>query len=248
MWLLAKMVAVRSSSSAAAIGGSGAVAGGERVFRGSPRRPRVGGQWQAAWLEAESYPTRGHAGCVPALRRHRLSAQEIKEDRMKSWDHAFRDAVATSTAASVLSSAALAAASKLEAGHAAAAVNGTSHWLWGDAQARTDEVSLRHTGVGYATHHASAYFWTVLHERLVGDWAEWSIPNALVAGLGTAAVACAIDYTVTPRRFTPGFELRLSRPAMTVGFVAFGLGIASTAIQRRQRRQRDPSASLYPAG
>lgn len=167
---------------------------------------------------------------------------------MKTWNHAFKDAVATGTAASVLSSAALAAVSKIEAGHPQAAVNSTSHWLWGDVRARTNEISLRHTGVGYATHHASAYFWSVLHERLVGDWAERSIPNALVAGLGTAAVACAIDYTITPQRFTPGFELRLSRPAMTVGFVAFGLGLAATAIQRSQRRQQAASAPFYLAG
>ena len=159
---------------------------------------------------------------------------------MKSWDRAFKDAVATGTAASAFSSVALAAASRWEAGHAPAAVNSTSHWLWGDAESRTNEVSLRHTGVGYATHHASAYFWAVLHEKLVGDWADQSVPNALVAGLGTAAVACTIDYTVTPHRFTPGFELRLSRPAMAAGYVAFGLGIAAAAVLRWQR-SRDPS-------
>ena len=167
---------------------------------------------------------------------------------MKSWDRAFKDAVATGTAASVFSSAVLAAASKVEAGHAPAAVNSTSHWLWGDDEARTNQLSLRHTGVGFATHHASAYFWAVLHERLVGEWADRSVPNAVVAGLGTAAVACTIDYTVTPHRFTPGFELRLSRPAMAAGYLAFGLGIAAVAIQRWQRRQRDSSAPLYPAG
>jgi hypothetical protein len=176
---------------------------------------------------------------------------------MKSWDRAFKDAAATGTAASVLSTLALAAASRIEAGHAPAALNSTSHWLWGDQDAITDEVSLRHTGVGYVTHHASAYFWALLHERLAGDWAERSVGNALVAGLGTAAVACTIDYTMTPRRLTPGFELRLSRPAMAVGFVAFGLGIAAASIQRRQRQQRqmememeiemDFSAPLYPA-
>lgn len=156
---------------------------------------------------------------------------------MKSWDLAFRDAVATGSAASIASTIALAAASNREAGHPAAALNSTSHWLWGDERARTNEVSLRHTGVGFATHHASAYFWALLHERYVGDWAEQSTPAAVAAGLATAAVACTIDYTVTPHRLTPGFELRLSRPAMAVGYVAFGLGIAAVAIERSRRRQ-----------
>jgi hypothetical protein len=141
----------------------------------------------------------------------------------------------------------LGAASKLEAGRSVAALNSTSHWLWGDQEAKTDEVSLRHTGVGFATHHASAYFWAVLHERLVGEWAERSVPAALAAGLGTAAVACTIDYTMTPRRLTPGFELRLSRPAMAAGFIAFGLAMAAVGM-RRGRRWPARAAPLWPAG
>jgi hypothetical protein len=165
---------------------------------------------------------------------------------MKTWNQALTDAVATGSAASVASAVALAAASAVEAGHPAAAVNGTSHWLWGDEEAKTNVVDLEHTAVGYATHHASAYFWAVLHERWVGEWADSSAPAALTAGLATAAVACTIDYTITPHRFTPGFELRLSRPAMAVGYLAFGLGIAFAAMQRGRRRQ-DMSAPLWPA-
>jgi hypothetical protein len=76
---------------------------------------------------------------------------------VKDWKQASSDAVATGTAASGLSALALGVMSRLESGHAAAALNGTSHWLWGDTEAAAaDEVSLRHTGVGAATHHASA--------------------------------------------------------------------------------------------
>ncbi len=159
---------------------------------------------------------------------------------MKTWDQAMKDAVVTGGAASLTSTLALGAMSRIEAGAAPAAVNGTSHWLWGDQQARTNEISLRHTGVGFATHHASAYFWAVLYERLAGEWAERSAPAALAGGRGTAAVACLSDYTITPKRFTPGFELRLSRPAMAVGFVAFGLGIAAVALQRGRSQVQAP--------
>lgn len=166
---------------------------------------------------------------------------------MKSWDQALKDAVVSGGAASFVSTIALGVASKLEAGHAPAAVNGTSHWLWGDQEAITNEVSLKHTGVGFATHHASAYMWALLYERLAGDWAESSPSAAVAAGLGAAAVACTVDYTITPRRFTPGFELRLSRPAMAVGFVAFGLGLAAASIARG-RRDDQVAAPFYPAG
>lgn len=173
---------------------------------------------------------------------------------MKPWEQAFKDAVSSGAAASLLSTFVLGAASKFEAGHAAAALNSTSHWLWGDREAKTNDVSMRHTGVGFVTHHASAYFWAVLYERFAGEAAERSVPSALAAGLGMAAVACAVDYTLTPRRLTPGFELRLSKPAMAAGFVAFGVGLASAGIQRQQRRPpqrqqlRREDAALWPAG
>jgi hypothetical protein len=70
----------------------------------------------------------------------------------------------------------------------------------------------------------------------------------VAAGLGTAAVACAIDYTLTPKRLTPGFELRLSRPALAVGFVAFGLGMAAASIRRARSRARAEEAAFWPAG
>ena len=152
---------------------------------------------------------------------------------MKTWELAFKDAFVSGSAASLASTVALAAASQFEAGHPAAALNSTSHWLWGDREAKTDEVSLRHTGVGFVTHHASAYFWAVLYERFAGELAESSVQSAFMAGLGTAAVACAVDYSLAPRRLTPGFELRLSKPAMAAGFVAFGLGLAGVGIQRQ---------------
>ncbi|NLD53417.1 MAG: hypothetical protein GX652_01985 [Burkholderiaceae bacterium] len=168
---------------------------------------------------------------------------------MKTWEQALGDAVVTGAAASGASALALSVMSRVEAGHAAAALNGTSHWLWGDREAAAaDEVSLRHTGVGAATHHASAYIWAVLHERFFGDFAERSTGNAVVAGLGTAAIACAIDYTVTPRRLTPGFELRLSRPALAIGFVAFGLGMAAASVRRSRARAMSEEAALWPAG
>ena len=168
---------------------------------------------------------------------------------MKSWDQALRDGVVSGGAASFVSTIALGIASKVEAGHLPAALNSTSHWLWGDREAITDQVSLQHTGVGFATHHASAYFWAVLYERLAGEWAESSPQAALAAGLGTAAIACTVDYTVTPRRLTPGFELRLSRPAMAMGFIAFGLGLASAAMARSRRIENDGAeAFFYPAG
>jgi hypothetical protein len=53
--------------------------------------------------------------------------------------------------------------------------------------------------------------------------------------LAAAAVACIVDYRVVPHRLSPGFELRLSKPAITAGYVAFGLGLALTSMARAKR-------------
>jgi hypothetical protein len=42
----------------------------------------------------------------------------------------------------------------------------------------------------------------------------------------TSAVAAAIDYGVTPKRFTPGWELLLSKRSMVVAYGALALGLA----------------------
>jgi hypothetical protein len=56
--------------------------------------------------------------------------------------------------------------------------------------------------------------------------------------MAAAAVACVVDYGVVPHRLSPGFELRLTKRAITAGYVAFGLGLALTAMAR-SHRERD---------
>jgi hypothetical protein len=73
------------------------------------------------------------------------------------WMHAGRRALVSESLASMFSTAVLAVLGYSRFRRPAASTNATSHWLWGDADAYlARELSLRHTGVGYATHHASA--------------------------------------------------------------------------------------------
>ena len=53
----------------------------------------------------------------------------------------------------------------------------------------------------------------------------------------TSALACTVDYTITPKRLTPGYELRLSKPSMAAVYVAFaaGLFVGSLALPQRDR-------------
>lgn len=146
---------------------------------------------------------------------------------MKSWGRALQDGVTSGGIASVTSTAALGACGAWEANTPYGPTNAVSHWLWGDDAARHDRPSARYTLVGYVIHHASATLWAVLYEKWFGDKADRKeVVPALAGGAGVAALACFVDYKMTPHRLQPGFEMRLSRPALFLVYAAFGAGLA----------------------
>ncbi|MES2898347.1 MAG: hypothetical protein V4723_01400 [Pseudomonadota bacterium] len=154
---------------------------------------------------------------------------------MPNWKTAMERGLVAGTSASLLSTAALAALGKGEAGSAFAPTNAISHWLWGDKAARHDTPSLKYTLVGYAIHHASATFWAVLFERALGRQLDRKEPARTLAGAAAAsAVACFADYQLTPRRLHPGYEQRLSKPSLALVYAAFGLGLAVGAVLTRR--------------
>ncbi len=92
-------------------------------------------------------------------------------------------------------------------------------------RART-ALSLKYTLSGYLTHHAASVFWATLFERLF-ERRTWPRPAApLVPAAAVAAIAAVVDYTITPKRLTPGYEKRLSIPALVVVYTAFAAGLA----------------------
>lgn len=146
---------------------------------------------------------------------------------MESWKTAMQRALVSGSSASLLSSAALAALGKAETGSPTAPTNAISHWIWGDQAARRDAPSLRYTATGYAIHHVSASFWALLFEKLMGDKLARAGPARTLAAAGaTSAVACFVDYRLTPARLRPGYEQRLSTPSLAVVYGAFALGLA----------------------
>lgn len=154
---------------------------------------------------------------------------------MESWNTAFRRGLVGGATSSLLSTVALALLGRREAGSAYAPTNAVSHWIYGDEALREDAPSLRHTVPGYLIHHGSATFWSVLFERLCGPLLDRREP-ATTLGVATAAsaVACFVDYELTPRRLQPGFEQHLSRPALAVVYGAFGVGLALGAMLSRR--------------
>jgi len=163
---------------------------------------------------------------------------ETPHSESEEWIRAGHQALVSGTLASVLSTAVLALLGRSELGKPAAPTNATSHWLWGERAYDEHEPSLRHTGLGYATHHASAVMWATIFER----WLNYAgaIHPAEIARDAAAmtAVAAFVDYQLTPPRLRPGFETHLSRGQLLGVFAAFGTGLALGAILNRQHERR----------
>ena len=51
-----------------------------------------------------------------------------------------------------------------------------------------------------------------------------------------SAIAAAVDYGATPKRFTPGWELVLSKRAMAAAYLAMAAGLAVGALVARRPR------------
>ena len=154
---------------------------------------------------------------------------------METWKTSLQRGLVSGASASVLSTVALAALGKGEAGSAYAPTNAISHWLWRGKAFRRDGASLKYTLTGYLIHHASATFWAVLFEKAMGTRLN-SKNKALTLAASTAAsaVACFTDYQLTPKRLHPGYEERLSRPSLALVYGAFGIGLAAGALLIRR--------------
>ncbi len=142
-----------------------------------------------------------------------------------------RQALVAGSLASLLSAGALALAGRRENRSAAAPVNAVSHWYWGNSALRRQGTVTRHTLVGYLIHHGASLFWAGLHARAVRQIAALRTPTGMVVGcVSTAAIACFVDFRLTPSRLTPGFEHRLSRPALAGVYAAFAVGLAAGSL------------------
>jgi hypothetical protein len=97
-----------------------------------------------------------------------------------------------------------------------------------------DGFCLPHTLIGYLIHHSMSILWAVLFERWTQSKKRTStFEDALPSAAATSAFACYVDYRLTPKRLTPGFEKRLSRTSLAVVYLAFAIGLAAGASVNR---------------
>ncbi|HEY2818685.1 MAG TPA: hypothetical protein VGK44_16320 [Casimicrobiaceae bacterium] len=146
---------------------------------------------------------------------------------MGTWRRASRDALISGSAASIVSTSALLACGAIENGRPLAPVNAISHWYWGERAANRSRPSFRHTMMGYVTHHVAAIFWAVFYEKIFGRRRRAQIgAREFAEAAAISALACFVDYRLTPRRLTPGYEKQVSRKSLFVVYTAFALGLA----------------------
>lgn len=163
--------------------------------------------------------------------------QEV-HSQSEEWIRAGKQALVSGTLASILSTGVLTLLGKSKLNKPVAPTNATSHWLWGDQAFDALDPSLEHTAVGYATHHASALMWATIFERWLNHSGAIRTDEIVRDAAAMTAVAAFVDYQLTPKRFTPGFEAHLSKGAMLGVFTAFGAGLALGAILNRQHARR----------
>jgi hypothetical protein len=147
-------------------------------------------------------------------------------------------ALVTGSVASVVSTIALAALAKLEGKSLAQPTNSTSHWLHGADAGREESIDFAHTGIGFATHHASALFWALPFEAWLASNPPRSNPELLRDAAVMSAIAAAVDYGIAPKRLTPGWELALTKKSMFGAFASLTLGLAAGALLSARLRPK----------
>ncbi len=143
------------------------------------------------------------------------------------------EALLSGLTATLTSTAALMLTALAEGKGALQPLNATSHLLYGDRAARHRKADLNHTGVGLATHAAATVFWATAFEMALVLRPPRSANDLLGRAASIGVLAAAVDYTITPKRLTPGWELVLSKTSMAVVYAAMSAGFAVAASRRR---------------
>ncbi len=184
----------------------------------------------------------------PARARH---GKDKNMENSRNRDGILRRAAVSGTLGGLAAATAASLAGKCEDGSYAAPLNATSHILWGDEAASKDRASLKYTLTGFLLNHGSAIFWAWFYEKLFGARASGAAafsshakghvngrrtkgnaakPSLARPILGAAAItagAYVIDYHLIPKRFTPGFEKRVSGKSLAAIFATLAIGLAA---------------------
>jgi hypothetical protein len=155
---------------------------------------------------------------------------------MQSATKVLNDSIATGAIATAATTAAASVCGRIEEGEPIAPLNAISHILYGDEAATHNEPSTKYTMPGILLNTAAITGWAAVHEIMFSARRPQSLPAALAAGAATSALAYVTDYCLVPKRFTPGFEKRLSNKSLAgiYATLALSLGVASWLRHRQE--------------
>jgi hypothetical protein len=125
-----------------------------------------------------------------------------------------------------VTTAVLALLARVGGGHPVQPVNSTSHWYWGEAAGRSRAVDLRHTVLGFATHHGASVLWAGVYQAIRRHRPERSV---VVDAVGVSAIAALVDYGLVPKRLTPGWEKVVSPSSIAIAYVAMAAALWATS-------------------
>jgi hypothetical protein len=157
---------------------------------------------------------------------------------------AWSETIAAGGASSVAVAAAAVCRAKQEGDGSWRPINAISHILWGSGAAEQQQFTMRYTASGLLLNLVACGFWAWLFSL----WPRRRRPSLLQSAgraLGISAVAYVTDYHLVPRRFTPGFELCLSRRSFPwiYGALAVGLLFPDALTTMRRRMHHNPRMS-----
>ena len=159
---------------------------------------------------------------------------------MQDWRKVGVSALVSGTIASIASAAALALLAKAEGKAAPRPINATSHWLRGDTAGNVRDADLRHTVTGYVTHHGACVFWALVMESVLAGRELIRPSEVALSAAAVSALAAAVDYGITPKRFTPGWEEVLTKRSMAGAYAAMALGLTIGGLLTSRMRVRAP--------
>jgi hypothetical protein len=124
------------------------------------------------------------------------------------WVRLIRSACLSGSCAGLASTAALAMAARTEGNAAVRPINATSHWLNGNSARSYQGFDAAHTTVGFLTNHIASIFWATFFDAWRARRAPVGPLPMLRDAMIMSAIAAAVDYGATPKRFTPGMGTR----------------------------------------
>jgi hypothetical protein len=137
--------------------------------------------------------------------------------------------------ASLASGAMLLWRGRADTGRAWPPINAISHWLWPREAMRRDDASLKHTLTGAVVHYGSSVFWALAYRWLRSRRRHASALNAASDAAAVTALAAVVDLALVPKRLTPGFEQRLTRPSLALVYAGFAFGLTLGGLLARRR-------------